>query len=319
MSARLSGLPESWAGLDWQPTGIGAGLLSWQGASHESWRATTAAGVDVIAKAPRPHAVGTAAALARAAAAEAGVGPEVLALDAETGVTVERALGTDWQVATGLRLQTVPGALAALGAARRAFRASGAALPPRDLGAESQAMLDAFAAADAPLPLALGPVAAALPRVRAAVADGPEPTPSWLSSELSDIQLGPRDGLGGDGLGGAGGCAVLLTGGTTAGLADPLADVGSILTELSPTVLPAEEAFPLLWGSDHPGAYARARLWGVIADLWVLLRAMQAHAQDPESEVGYLGYLMFRTWHAEHPVRTGEIDALIAQAGRGWE
>jgi hypothetical protein len=229
-------------------------------------------------------------------------------------VTVERVLGADWRVATGLRLQTVPGALGALGAARRAFRASGAVLSPRDLGAESQAMLDAFAAADAPLPLALEPVAAALPQVRAAVADGPDPVPSWLSSELSDIQLGPRDGLGGDG-----GCAVLLTGGTTAGLADPLADVGSILTELSPTVLPAEEAFPLLWGSDHPGAYARARLWGVIADLWVLLRAMRAHAQDPESEVGYLGYLMFRTWHAEHPVRTGEIDALIAQAGRGWE
>lgn len=305
MNARLSGLPREWVGLDWQPTGLGAGLLSWQGASHESWRAMTDDGVAVIAKAPRPHAADSAAAVARAAASEAGVGPEVLALDADAGVTVERHLSSDWRVATGLRMQTTPGALVALAEARRAFRESGADLPPRDLGAEAQAMLDAFAAAGVPRPLALAPVAAALPAMRAAIADGPAQVPSWLSSELSDIQLGSAG-------------EVLLTGGTTAGLADPLADVGSILTELSPTVLPTEEAFALLWGSAHPGALARARIWGVVADLWVLLRAMRAHALDPDAEVGYLGYLMFRTWHAEHPVRTGEIDVLIAQAEEGW-
>lgn len=305
MSARLSGLPGEWAALDWQPTGIGAGLLSWQGASHESWRATTDAGETVIAKAPRAHAAASAAAIAREAASRAGVGPAVRAIDVASGVTVEVALDERWRVATGLRVQQTPGAVAAVGAARRAFRESRTELPPRDLGAEAQAMLDAFAAVEAPLPLALRPVADALPSVRLAVAGGPPAAPAWLSSELSDLQLGP-DG------------AVLLTGGTTAGLADPLADVGSILTELSPTVLPADEAFALLWGSDHPGAYARARLWGIVVDLWVLLRAMQAHALEPESEVGYLGYLMFRTWHAEHPVATGEIEALIAQAGKGW-
>lgn len=305
MSERLRGLPEEWSGLTWQPTGIGAGLLSWQGASHESWRATTEAGTAVIAKAPRPHAVGSAAALARAAAAECGVGPEVLAMDAAAGVTVERTLGDDWRLATGLRMQTTPGAVAALAGARRAFRESGSDLPPRDLGAEAQSMLDAFAAAGFTLPSALVPVAAVLPVMREAVADGPDPVPSWLSSELSDIQLGPRG-------------EVALTGGTTAGSADPLADVGSILTELAPTVLPIDEAFALLWGGSHPGALARARLWGAITDLWVLLRAVQAHALDPDAEVGYLGYLMFRSWHAEHPVRTGRIDALVAQAGEGW-
>lgn len=305
MSARLSTLPGEWAGLDWQPTGIGAGLLSWQGASHESWRATTDAAVDVIAKAPRPHAAASAAAVARAAAARIGVGPRVHAVDAASGMSVEEEVGAGWRVATGLRMQA-PGAVAAVAAARRAFRESGADLPPRDLGAEAQAMIDAFAAAGAELPLTIAPLAAVLPRLRAAVAGGPAPVPCWLSSEMSDIQLGP-DGV------------VLLTGGTTAGLADPLADVGSLLTELSPTVLPAEEAFEIIWGSTHRGAFARARLWGVIVDLWVLLRAMQAHALDPESEVGYLGYLMFRTWHAEHPVLTGEIDALITQAEEGWE
>jgi len=303
--ALSAALPVEWAGLDWRPTGIGAGLLSWQGASHESWRATTDAGVDVIAKAPRPHAAASAAAIARAAASRAGVGPRVLVVDAASGVSVEQALGADWRVATGLRLQA-PGAVAAAAEARRAFRESGADLPPRDLGAEAQAMLDAFAAAGAQLPLTIAPLADALPRMRAAVAGGPDAVPSWLSSELSDIQLGP-------------GGAVLLTGGTTAGLADPLADVGSLLTELSPTVLPAEEAFALLWGTAHVGAFARARLWGAIVDLWVLLRAMQAHALDPESEVGYLGYLMFRTWHAEHPVLTGEVDVLVAQAEEGWK
>ncbi|SBS73043.1 hypothetical protein [uncultured Microbacterium sp.] len=305
MSAALNGLPSEWADLSWQPTGIGAGLLSWQGASHESWRATTGAGVTVLAKAPRPHAVGTAAARARLAASEAGVGPQILAMDADGGVTVERALDERWRVATGLRLQA-PGAVSALAVARRRFRESGADLPARDLGAEAQTMLDDLAAVGAPQPLALAPVASALPGLRAAVADGPAPVPSWLSSELSDIQVGP-DGT------------VMLTGGTTAGLADPLADVGSILTEVSPTVLPAEEAFLLLWGSDHPGAFARARLWGTITDLWVLLRALRAHALEPDAEVGYLGYLMFRIWHAEHPVLTGEIDALIARAGEGWE
>lgn len=305
MITALQSLPHEWATLDWQPTGIGAGLLSWQGASHESWRASTADGDIVIAKAPRPHARTSSAAIARSTAWRVGIGPEVVAIDLNAGVTVERALDSGWRVATGLRMQTTVDAVAALAAARRAFRESGAELAPRDLGAETQDLLDAFAALDVPLPLALVPVADVLPALRAAVADGPAPVPSWLSSELSDVQLGPNG-------------QVFLTGGTTAGLADPLADVGSILTELAPTVMPTDEAFAVLWGNDHPGAFARARLWGVIVDLWVLLRAMNAHGLDPDSEVGYLGYLMFRTWHAEHPVLTGEVDALLAKAGEGW-
>lgn len=305
MTDRLSGLPTAWASLDWQPTGIGAGLLSWQGASHESWRAIGPDGTRVIAKAPRPHAAGSAAAAARVGASACGVGPAVVASDVASGVTVERELPAEWRVATGLRVQTTPGAVAAIAAARREFRRSATPLPSRDLGAESQQTLEALDAAGAALPLSLIPVAAALPRLRDAVSDGPAPEPSWLASELSDVQLGP-DG------------AVLLTGGTTAGLADPLADIGTLLTELAPTALPAADAFELLWGDDHPGAFARARLWGVIADLWVILRAMQAHALDPASDVGYLGYLMFRMWHAEHPVVTGEIDELVRAAAGGW-
>jgi hypothetical protein len=305
MTDRLRGLPAEWASLDWQPTGVGAGLLSWQGASHESWRALGPDGSSVIAKAPRPHAKASSAAAARIAASDCGVGPTVVASDVANGVTVERELSGEWRVATGLRVQTTPNAVAAIAAARRVFRRSTVQLPARDLGAEAQRALEEMDAAGAALPLALTPVASALPRLREALSDGPAAVPSWLSSELSDVQLGP-DG------------AVLLTGGTTAGLADPLADVGALLTELSPTALPAVDAFALLWGDDHPGAFARARLWGVIADLWVILRAMQAHALEPASEVGYLGYLMFRMWHAEHPVITGEIDDLVRAAAGGW-
>jgi hypothetical protein len=305
MTGALSALPAEWAALDWRPTGIGSGLLSWQGADHESWRAETPDGLAVIAKAPRAHAAGSSAVEARRAAAAAGVGPEVLAAVPEVGVSVEVALEHKWQVATALRVQRRSGTVAAIGRARARFRHFDAVLPRRDMGAEAQMLLDGFAAAGAaPLP-ALVPVAAALPAMRAAVADGPPPAPAWLSSELSDLQLG-ADGT------------IMMTGGTAAGSADPLADVGALLTELSPTVLPPKEAFALLWEDDHPGAYARARIWGVITDLWVNLKAIAAHASDPGSPVGYIGYTMFRVWHAEHPVLTGELNGLLEQARKGW-
>lgn len=166
-------------------------------------------------------------------------------------------------------------------------------------------MLDDIEALGSSLSPVLAPVAAALEEMRAAVASGPAPAPSWLSSEISDVQLGP-DG------------AVKFTGGTVAGLADPLADVGAILTELAPTAITPEAGFAVLWGDDHPGAYARARIWGVIADLRACLAALVAAGTNPGSPLDYATYTPWRSWHAEHPVRTGELDTLITAAKRGW-
>lgn len=306
MSASLCALPEEWARLDWRPTGIGSALLSWWGADHASWTATAPGGEEVIAKAPRVHAVGSSAVAARIAAAAAGVGPEVLAAAPRAGVSVERALGDGWQLANGLRLQRRQGAVAAIATARRTFRESDADLPHRDLGAETQTLLDQLTEHGVGLPPVLAAVAAELDRMREAVADGPAPVPGWLSSEFSDVQLGD-DGT------------VLFTGGTRAGLADPLADVGTILTELTPTVLPPDEGFAILWGDAHPGAYARAQLWGVIEDLRVNLQAMLADRLEPDSPIGYLGYTMWRTWQAEHLVATGALGDLTADAKKGWE
>ncbi|MFT4044040.1 MAG: hypothetical protein QM673_12840, partial [Gordonia sp. (in: high G+C Gram-positive bacteria)] len=181
MSTALSLLPEEWAQLDWRPTGIGSALLSWWGADHESWCANTEDGVAVIAKAPRPHAVGSHAVAARIAAAAVGIGPTVLATVPDAGISVERALGADWQLANGIRLQRRPGIVAAIGNARAAFRGSTAQLPQRDLGAETQVLLDRLREYGVPLAPQLTPVAAVLDRLRAAVADGPQARPGWLS------------------------------------------------------------------------------------------------------------------------------------------
>lgn len=301
---RLAALPAAWSDLDWQPTGIGLGMLSWWGADHESWSATLDDGRRVIAKAPRPHAVGSPAVTARVAAAAIGVGPDVLIAVPEAEISVELAVGDDWQVMTLLRAQR-DGAVAAIADARRRFRESDAVLPSRDLGAETAAMIERLTTlGGGPIPLLL-PLIEQLDRMRGAVAEGPPSMPGWLSSEVSDVLVAP-DG------------AVLFTGGTHAGLADPLADVGTLLTELAPSAITPEEAFAVLWGDDHPGAYARARIWGIVADLRAGLGALLAAAMDPTSPVNYAGYAFWRAWHGEHPILTGEFDQLVIDAEKGW-
>ncbi|WP_062208420.1 hypothetical protein [Demequina oxidasica] len=290
----------------------GVAPLSWQGSDHHISEATLDSGERALRKAPRDlvPVLSCDAGSARVAAAEVGVGPRVLVYDASSGSTIEEHLGDRWRVATSLRLKN-PEVLASFGRARMRFRTSEATLPVRDMLAEVS-LLGALVAdaTGGTVPgdgLPSGGVAEAfalLPRLSAALADGPAPSPCWMSSEISDIQLGP-DG------------AVLLTGGTAAGIADPLADVGAALAGLAPYCATAEDAFGALWDDDHPGAFARAVLWSIVADLRAALVSIVAHGSDPDA--GYSMYALRRGWKLTFSVGADDLDTLLTTAQKGWK
>ncbi|TDT15874.1 hypothetical protein BDK89_1453 [Ilumatobacter fluminis] len=303
MHALADVLPSPWADLDWASAGIAAADLSWWGGDHDIWRAIGNDGESLLAKAPRAHDRSGRGATARSIAGELGVGPEVVFADSASGVTVERELGAGWRVATLWRVRDRR-TIRMIGDARRRVRDSGAALPGHDIGAEVAELLG-----DRP---DVGPavgldqrVIDAVPQMRSAVAHGPASVPGWLSAEISDV-LVHEDG------------SIRLTGGGVAGSTDPLADVGALLTELSPLAGAPRDVFTDLWGGFHPGAYARARVWGVLADLRDYLRAERAYALEPTSPVSFGGYRMRKTWRLTVPFASGEMTDLLRSAGGAW-
>ncbi|MFV0286493.1 MAG: hypothetical protein ACK5IM_08955 [Demequina sp.] len=295
-----TGIAPDWESAPWAPV-RGVTDLSWQGVTHTVER-TTLDGIDAVRKTPASSAAGiaSAGAQARLAASAAGLGPRVLAHDAATGITIEEDLGPAWRVGTTLRLKDAA-VLRRFGDARRAFRDSDADLAPRDLLAEAAALTAAIG--DAMPEGGLTEAASHLDALASTLASGPEPVPCWLSSEVSDIQIGPSG-------------IVLLTGGSHAGLADPFADIGTAIAAVSPYGVTDREAFEALAGPGPEGAWARAVLWSIVADLRSAGIALIAHAMDPAR--GHATYAVRRSWRLSYVLGTHDIGHLITAATKGW-
>ena len=302
---RFPTLPHAFADLDWQPAPTRVAAVSWWGADHDHWTAELPDGVRLLAKRPRPH-LGewldpSASADARKAAADAGVGPGLLAIDSSGTITVELFLEAPWRVGTLTRLAgstLIP--VIAESRERFRLRASEDVLRQVSLPSEIRALI---AELNGRMPIPPLDSIDRLDAITAAVADGPPTRPGWGSSEISDVLLGEDE--------------VKLLGGARAGIMDPLADIGALLAEISPYLLDPGPAFRLLWSDDHPGAFARARLYGVLADLHAVLWAYHAALWDPTSDVNHLGYAIRRTWRLR-AVAADELESLIADAERGW-
>lgn len=294
-----------WAHLDWRSDDSASAGLSWSGADTMQWIAGHAGG-EVLSKIPRPHAamLPHAAGAARQLAARLGVGPDVLAVDAVGAASIERRMdAASWRVGTLQRVRDLA-VVTAIGRARQVFRDSNATLPDRDIGADAQHLVDVLGEAGIAVGAELQPAITALDALRDAVHDGAGARMCWMSGEISDVLLHDE----GD---------VLLLGGTLAGRGDPLADVGALLAEVAPYALEPHDAFLALWGDDHPGAFARARLWGAISDLRAALLAVWANTQDSGSSLGYSDYAMRRMWRLRL-FFTEDIDALMDTARKGW-
>jgi hypothetical protein len=304
-TTRFPTLPHVFADLEWQAAPTRVAAVSWWGADHEHWTAELPDGTRLLAKRPRPHygewIDAASSAVARQAAADAGVGPAVLATDTSGVVTVETYLDAPWRVGTLTRLAGSP-LIAAVVDARARFRRLAPAAGLREVSvlSEIHSLLGELGGRT-PVPY-LGSIER-LDAIAAAVADGPAPVPGWGSSEISDVMVTDSEAK--------------LLGGGRAGIMDPLADVGALLADLSPYLLDPGAAFSLLWPDDHPGALARARLYAVLADLHAVLWGYHAALWDPTSDVNHLGYAIRRTWRLR-AVSDDRLDALIADAGRGW-
>lgn len=307
MTAALDTLGAPWSQLDWQGPAPAMGGLSWLGCDTLIYSASTAEGAPVLAKVPRPHTsvIGHPASrvAALAAAGEAGLGPAVLASDAATGIVVQQAVAAE--LGTLLRIGR-PGVLTAYTTARAAFRGLDVALEPRDVFDDIEALRTELARRGVALPGEGEPVYALLDRLRAAVADGPAPTPVWGSGEISNVLIGAD-------------ARVSLVGGELVGLSDPLSDVGMILAELSPFVADDDEVMQLAWGDSSPGALGRARLYGIADDIRASLLSLLAHDTDPHSPAEFIGYLGSRLRRATATVASAGFDGWLADAAKGWK
>ncbi len=307
MTAALAALGAPWADLDWQGPAPAMAGLSWVGCDNLLFSAATADGVPVLAKAPRAHAAVIGRPASRVAlltaAGEAGLAPRVLAAHAESGVVVQEAVAG--QLGTLLRIGR-PGVLANYARARAAVRSLDVELEPRDVFDDIDALAAELDRRGVRRPSEGQPVYALLERMRAAVADGPAPSPAWGTGEVSNVVIGP-DG------------EVALVGGEFAGLSDPLSDVGAVLAELAPFVADDEEVMALAWGDSTPGALGRARLYGIADDIRAAYTSLLAHDSDPHNPAEFIAYLGSRLRRATATVASPAFAGWLADAEKGWK
>jgi hypothetical protein len=259
---------------------------SWRGVDADIWRLRRADGTTCIAKVMDPDTDGfsdiaTAFAAARQAA-EAGVGPRVLAADTASRTLVMEDLSADtgWSAGTLDKVLDQKQRLKVL-EQRKAFQRTKPLGRKVDVFADVDRLLDRCRAAKAPLPEDAEWLAMNVREVRDAIsASGIDHVPAHGDGNVSNLMF---SGTG----------EVRLIDWDMAGDMDPLLDVGCFLVEAHDSESDAAECFEAFHGRFDRALFNRAWLYGVADDLrWGLIGALLAGTSRRET----YEFLKFGDW-----------------------
>lgn len=279
------------AGPDWKDATVEAAIPvlaspSWRGVDADLWRLTRADGATLIAKVMDPDTsafsdVATSFTAARQAA-EAGIGPKVLAADvaSRTLVMEDLSAARGWSAGTldkvldrGVRLKVLE--------TRRAFHRTKPLGRKLDLFAEIKALLDKCRSATAPLPEDVNWLASSVNEVADAIrASGVDHAPAHGDGNVSNLMLSDKG-------------EIRLIDWDMAGDMDPFLDVGAFLVEAHDSESDAADCFEAYHGRFDRALFNRAWLYGVADDFrWGLIGALLAGTSRRET----YEFLKFGDW-----------------------
>ncbi|MFO1067943.1 MAG: phosphotransferase [Geminicoccaceae bacterium] len=256
----------------------------WHGVDGLHYRATVAGQgchIKVLHTDAAFYADAAVAVAAARAAAQLGIGPDVLAADAGLGVLVTADVSGERQVGTLDRIDPAD-VRASIIAARKAFQAGAPKLGrPVDAFADVVALAAKAAEVGARVPQDIDWLLASVAEAAAAVsACGRDSVPAHGDGNASNVLVG-KDG------------SVLLVDWDRAGDMDPFEDLGSLIVEMAAQEPEARAIFEAWHGSMDEGLFARTQLYGIADDLrWGLIAAILA-ATSPRTT---LEFLKFANW-----------------------
>ena len=259
---------------------------SWRGVDADIWRLRLPDGSTCIAKVMDIDTgqfsdISTAFAAARQAA-DAGVGPRIIAADVEarTLVMEDLSAGAGWAAGTldkvldrGSRLKVLE--------QRKAFQRTKPLGRKADVFAEVEILLEKCRAASAPVPEDIDWLAMNIREVRDAIgASGIDYVPAHGDGNVSNLMFS-RSG------------EVRLLDWDMAGDMDPMLDAGAFLVEAHDSESDAAELFEAFHGRFERALFNRAWLYGAADDLrWGLIGALLAGTSRRET----YEFLKFGDW-----------------------
>ncbi|MCA3573269.1 MAG: phosphotransferase [Aestuariivirga sp.] len=279
------------AGPDWKDATVEPAIPvlaspSWRGVDADLWRLVSADGTTLIAKVMDPDTsafsdLATSFTAARQAA-EAGIGPKVLAADVASRTLVMEDLSElrGWSAGTldkvldrAVRLKVLE--------ARKAFHRTKPLGRKIDLFAEVERLLNKCRTAGAPLPEDIGWLAMNMRELRDAIgASGIDYVPAHGDGNVSNLMFSDKG-------------EVRLIDWDMAGDMDPLLDVGAFLVEAHDSESDAAECFEAYHGRFDRALFNRAWLYGVADDVrWGLIGALLAGTSRRET----YEFLKFGDW-----------------------
>ncbi|MCL8025326.1 phosphotransferase family protein [Nocardioides bruguierae] len=253
----------------------------------------------VVRKSARPHAAhlttpGAEVALRRAAA-DAGLGPWVTEVDEGLEMPDLRASG--YRVATYARM-AVPLRVESMVDAFRQIGDLDVDLPVLDVLADLARLRGVLATLPVVPPAETEPLERVVVELRALLADGPPPVPSFADVTTGNVMVDAAGRL-------------QLVGGTFAAAVDPLFTAGCLIAELCPHLAEPEDVFTWFWGSFDRSAYARAQLYAIADDLrWAYVSRIATACKDDKGFVPEL--------YGVHRTRRG-LWALKDASFRDWK